>query len=309
LSDTPEKEQAAAPQKDAAPPAQLPKADPTKAVVDKAGSPRPAAPRNERWFALRAPLPRSVGTLLAIAGPALLIILWFAVTATGAVKARDLPSPGETLRAVLDLWFNEGLPGAIWVSTRRILISFGLAVAVAVPLGIAMGAFEPINRFFDPIVAPFRYMPISAFIPLSLVWFGIYEGQKIAFLWLGVFVYLLPVVVTAIRAVPEEYVQTAYTLGASRGRVIWSVLIPASLPDIFDAFRVMNAISWTYIVLAEQVNKRDPPGLGYIVDLGLQHARPEMAFAILIVIGLIGILTDVAINTLNKVLFPWREKH
>ena len=302
----PEKEAAASP---GAPRAELPHADPDKQVIDKGGRARPLAPRNERWFALRAPLPRGVGTALAIAGPTLLIALWFLVTATGMVKPRDLPSPGETLRSILDLWFNQGLPSAIWVSTKRIMISFALAVAVAMPLGIAMGAFEPINRFFDPIVAPFRYMPISAFIPLSLVWFGIYEGQKIAFLWLGVFVYLLPVVVTAIRAVPEEYVQTAYTLGASRPRVIWSVLIPASLPDIFDAFRVMNAISWTYIVLAEQVNMRDPPGLGYIVNLGLQHARPEMAFAILIVIGLIGILTDVAINTLSKVLFSWREKH
>jgi NitT/TauT family transport system permease protein len=188
------------------------------------------------------------------------------------------------------------------------LISFGLAVAVALPLGILMGAFEPVNKFFDPIVAPFRYMPISAFIPLSLVWFGIYEKQKIAFLFLGVFVYLLPVVVTAIRAVPEEFVQTAYTLGAGRWRAIRSVLIPAAMPDIFDAFRVMNAISWTYIVLAEEVNYRDPPGLGYIVHVGMDHARPEMSFAVLIVIGLIGILTDVTINGLSRVLFPWREK-
>ena len=71
-----------------------------------------------------------------------------------------------------------------------------------------MGAFEPVNRLFEPIMAPLRYMPISAFIPLLILWFGIYETQKIAFLFLGVFVYLLPVVVTAIRAVPEELVQT-----------------------------------------------------------------------------------------------------
>ena len=90
---------------------------------------------------------------------------------------------------------------------------------MALPLGILMGAFEPINRLFEPIVAPLRYMPISAFIPLLILWFGIYEKQKIAFLFLGVFVYLLPVVVTAIRAVPEELVQTALTLGASQWQV------------------------------------------------------------------------------------------
>jgi NitT/TauT family transport system permease protein len=272
------------------------------------GRARLPAPPGESYFALRAPLPSHVSTLLAFGGPTLVVSLWFLLSYGGLVSTRFLPAPGEVGRSILDLWFNQGLAAATWVSTKRILISFGLAVLVAIPLGVLMGAFEPVNRFFEPIVAPFRYMPISAFIPLLVVWFGIKEGQKIAFLWLGVFVYLLPTVVTAIRAVPEEYVQTAYTLGASRPRVILTVLLRAALPDIFDAFRVMNAISWTYIVLAEQVNMRDPPGLGYIVQLGMSHGRSEMAFAVLIVIGVIGIGTDFAINSLNRALFPWREK-
>jgi NitT/TauT family transport system permease protein len=283
-------------------------ADAAEAKKEDTAPPRPPPPKGEDYFALRTTLPPGVATGLGILGPALLIGLWFALTYGGVFPPRDLPSPGEVLRSILDLWFNQGLVDATWVSTKRILISFALAVAVAMPLGILMGAFEPINRIFDPIVAPFRYMPISAFIPLMVVWFGIQEGQKIAFLWLGVFVYLLPVVVTAIRAVPEEYVQTAYTLGASRLRVVLTVLIPGALPDIFDAFRVMNAISWTYIVLAEQVNMRDPPGLGYIVQTGMTHSRPGMAFAVLIVIGLIGIGTDLFINGLSRLLFPWREK-
>ncbi len=268
----------------------------------------PPTPPDEDLFALRSPLPPAIGTGLAIAGPALVIGLWFLVTYAGIADQKYLPTPGAVVREVLDLWFNQGLLAATWVSSKRILISFALAVAVAIPLGVAMGAFEPVNRFFDPIVAPFRYMPISAFIPLMVIWFGIYEAQKIAFLWLGVFVYLLPVVVTAIRAVPEEFVQTAYTLGAGKLRVILTVLLPAALPDIFDAFRVMNAISWTYIVLAEQVNMRDPPGLGYIVQVGMNHGNSDMAFAVLLVIGAIGIGTDFAINGLSRLLFGWREK-
>ena len=128
-----------------------------------------------------------------------------------------LPSPTEVVRGTLQLFIQYDL----WTrsSSRRgaSCIAFLLASAVALPLGVLMGAFEPINRFFEPIMAPLRYMPISAFIPLLILWFGIYEKQKIAFLFLGVFVYLLPVVVTAIRAVPEELVQTALTLGASQG--------------------------------------------------------------------------------------------
>src|SRR5207248_5932041 len=162
----------------------------------------------------------------------------------------------------LNLLFEHTLLDAIWVSTLRIAISFLAAAAVALPLGVLMGAYEPINRLMEPVMAPLRYMPISAFIPLLILWFGIYEKEKTAFLFLGVFVYLLPVVVTAIRAVPEELVQTALTLGATRFQVIRTVLVPAALPDIFDSFRVMNAISWTYVILAEFVNART--GLGYM---------------------------------------------
>ena len=158
-----------------------------------------------------------------------------------------------------------------------------------------MGAFEPVNRFFEPIMAPLRYMPISAFIPLLILWFGIYEKQKIAFLFLGVFVYLLPVVVTAIRAVPEELVQTALTLGASQAQVVRTVLLPAALPEIFDSFRVMNAISWTYVILAEAVNPEH--GLGYMVELARTHQKASWSFAGLLVIGGIGLLTDFLIRT------------
>ncbi|HEV2762446.1 MAG TPA: ABC transporter permease subunit, partial [Pyrinomonadaceae bacterium] len=159
---------------------------------------------------------------------------------------------------------------------------------------------------FEPIMAPLRYMPISAFIPLLILWFGIYEKQKIAFLFLGVFVYLLPVVVSAIRLVPEELVQTALTLGASKWQVIRTVLLPAALPEIFDSFRVMNAISWTYVILAEAVNPER--GLGYMVQLAYSHQKASWSFAGLLVIGGIGLLTDFLIRTLSSLLFRWREK-
>ena len=168
-----------------------------------------------------------------------------------------------------------------------------------------MGAFEPINRFFEPVMSPLRFMPISAFIPLLIVWFGIDESEKIAFLFLGVFVYLLPVVVTAVRAVPQDYVDTAYTLGAGRWQVISTVLIPAALPEIVDSFRMMNAIAWTYVILAEAVN----PGtsLGYLIQLAYTHAKPQWSFAGLVVIGGVGLATDALLRWLSAVLFRWRE--
>ena len=174
--------------------------------------------------------------MLGFVAPALVLGAWCVLTYGGLVQPDFLPKPTEVVRGTLQLFIQYDLGTAILVSSRRIGIAFLLASALALPLGVLMGAFDPINRFFEPIVAPLRYMPISAFIPLLILWFGIYEKQKIAFLFLGVFVYLLPVVVTAIRLVPEELVQTALTLGATKFQVIRTVLVPAALPEIFDSF-------------------------------------------------------------------------
>jgi NitT/TauT family transport system permease protein len=255
---------------------------------------------------LRQPLPKTTAFVISLLAPILLTVIWCVLTYGGLVNPDTLPSPTEVLRGILQLFIEQDLANSIWISSRRIGIAFLLASAVAIPLGVLMGAFEPINRFFEPIMAPLRYMPISAFIPLLIWYFGIYESQKIAFLFLGVFVYLLPVVVSAIRAVPEELVQTALTLGASKFQVVYSVLVPAALPDIFDSFRVMNAILWTYVILAEAVNPEH--GLGYMVELARTHQKVSWSFAGLIVIGGIGLITDLIIRGISNLLFRWREK-
>jgi NitT/TauT family transport system permease protein len=261
--------------------------------------------RRRDLFALRQPLPRTASFALGLVAPVLVGLVWCVLSYGHLAPSWVLPSPTEVVRGTIQLFLQEDLGRAILISTRRIALAFFLAAAVALPIGVAMGAFEPVNRFFEPIVAPLRYMPISAFIPLLILWFGIYEKQKIAFLFLGVFVYLLPVVVSSIRAVPEELVQTALTLGASKGQVVRTVLVPAALPEIFDSFRVMNAISWTYVILAEAINPEH--GLGYMVQLAYSHQKPSWSFAGLLVIGGIGLLTDFIIRSISDFLFRWRE--
>jgi NitT/TauT family transport system permease protein len=256
-------------------------------------------------WSIRQPVPRGTAFVLAFVMPVLVLAVWCLLTYGGFAPPDFLPSPTETIRGTLQLFIQYDLLDAIVVSTRRIVLAFLLASALALPLGVIMGAFTPVHHLFEPIMAPLRYMPISAFIPLLILWFGIYEKQKIAFLFLGVFVYLLPVVVSAIRLVPEELVQTALTLGASKWQVIRTVLVPAALPEIFDSFRVMNAISWTYVILAEAVNPEH--GLGYMVELARTHQKASWSFAGLIVIGGIGLLTDQIIRTISRILFRWRE--
>ncbi|MEW6432712.1 MAG: ABC transporter permease [Myxococcota bacterium] len=265
-------------------------------------------------WSLRMPLPAGTGRLLSLTSLAVLLGVWCVLSyvhverdgqSAPLVPHFFLPAPDQVLKSLFFLIFEKELLQAVGVSALRIAKAFGLSLAVALPLGIAMGSFEVVNKLFDPIIAPMRYLPITAFIPLLILWFGIDETQKVAFLFLGTVVYLLPAVVDAIRVVPEELVQTAFTLGATKGQVIRTVLIPAALPQIFDGFRVMNAIAWTYIILAEIVNPQS--GIGYILRLAEQHLKPEWSFAGILVVGVIGILTDLIIRAINRLLFAWRE--
>jgi len=285
------------------------KAPPVEPGV-KVKLPKADAKRHSREsvWALRKSIPRAYRVPLRLAMPGLVLIAWCVLTlgSPPIVNELFLPSPIRVLQATLQMIFQHTLVDAVVASSLRILISFVAAAAIALPLGIAMGAFEPINRLLEPVMAPLRYMPISAFIPLLILWLGIGESQKVAFLFLGVFVYLLPVVVNAIRAVPEELVQTALTLGATKWQVIRTVLLPAALPDIFDSFRVMNAISWTYVILAEYVNARQ--GLGYMIQLAGSHLHTAQVFSGIIIIGLIGLATDALIRGINHWVFRWREQ-
>jgi len=276
-------------------------------------TPKRQAARPSLW-ALRTAIPQGTARLISLASIAILIGTWCVLSYVQVTRNGDpeplvphffLPAPDQVLKSLLYLFFEKDLGLAIATSGLRIAKAIGLSIIVALPLGIAMGSYDLINRIFEPIVAPMRYLPITAFIPLLILWFGIDESQKVAFLFLGTVVYLLPAVVDAIRLVPEELVQTAFTLGATKGQVIRTVLIPAALPAIFDGFRVMNAIAWTYIILAELVNPQN--GIGYILRLAEQHLKPEWSFAGIVVVGVIGITSDVLIRALNRLLFPWRE--
>ncbi len=298
------------------PPAPAPPAAAAPPLAEVAKKPKPRPRTKPSLWVLRSPIPAGTGRLLSLASLGVLLLAWCVLSYVKVVHAGDtepaplvphffLPAPDEVLKSLFYLLFEKELLQAVGVSALRIVKAISLSVLVALPLGILMGSFEAVNRLFDPIIAPMRYLPITAFIPLLILWFGIDEAQKVAFLFLGTVVYLLPAVVDAVRLVPEELVQTAFTLGATKAQVIRTVLIPAAMPAIFDGFRVMNAIAWTYIILAELVNSQN--GIGYILRLAEQHLKPEWSFAGILVVGVIGLFTDFAIRSINRLLFGWRE--
>jgi NitT/TauT family transport system permease protein len=244
--------------------------------------------------------------LLAIAGLASFLLAWCVLSYGNIVPTIILPSPTEVLRAFPVLHFEEALVRSALRSFYRVSMGFALAAAVAIPLGIVMGAFPVIKHFFNPMLDPLRFLPISALVPLFIVWFGIDELQKIVFLFVGIFVYMLPLVVEAVDNVEEVYLQTATTLGATRGQLIRHVLIPGSLPAIGEALRVMNGIGWTYVIMAEVVNARY--GLGYLITTAGKRSHVDQIFALVLVILFIGVVTDWIIRFVNVKLFHWNAR-
>ncbi len=232
--------------------------------------------------------------------------LWCVLTYGGIVPAVILPSPTDVLRAFPALHFEEALVRSAGWSIYRVTMGFVLAAAGGhPPRDLLMGTFPPIEAFFAPVLDPLRFLPISALVPLTIVWFGIEETQKIIFLFLGTVVYLLPLVVEAVEEVDEVYLQTATTLGATKGQIVRHVLIPGSLPALGEALRVMNGIGWTYVILAEVINARY--GLGALITVAGKRSHVDQIFALVIVILVIGVVTDQVIRLVNKALFTWKS--
>jgi NitT/TauT family transport system permease protein len=255
---------------------------------------------------VRAALDNRSSRLLAGGGVAAFLGLWCLLSYGGLILTVVLPSPGEVLRAFPVLHFEEALVRSAVASLYRVFLGFLLAAAVAIPLGVVMGTFPAVKRFCSPVLDPLRFLPISALVPLFIVWFGIEDLQKIVFLFVGIVVYLLPLVVEAVEKVDDVYVQTATTLGASTGQIVWHVLVPGSLPAIGEAVRVMNGIGWTYVILAEVINA--PSGLGHLITVSQRYGHVDRMFALVIVILLIGVVTDRIISAVNRRLFSWAEQ-
>ncbi len=242
---------------------------------------------------------------LALAGLAVFLGSWAVISYTEIIPNVILPSPTDVLRAFPVLHFEEALVRSAGWSIYRVTMGFVLAALVAIPLGLLMGTFPPVKHFFAPVLDPLRFLPISALVPLTIVWFGIEEMQKIIFLFLGIFVYLLPLVVEAVEGVDDVYLQTATTLGASKSQIVRHVLIPGSVPAIAEALRVMNGIGWTYVILAEVINAHY--GLGALITVAGKRSHVDQIFALVIVILVIGVVSDFLIRFVNRRLFSWKS--
>ncbi|MEA2703626.1 MAG: NitT/TauT family transport system permease protein [Actinomycetota bacterium] len=252
---------------------------------------------------LQQVIPERLRWPIAVGSVLFPLLVWLVVTGSGVVSPVFLPSPGSVARAMGRLASS----GELWADTRatlvRVALGFGIVVVISVPLGVAMGTWPAARALFEPMIGLVRYMPAPAFIPLLIIWLGLGEPSKIALLVIGTVFFNTLMSADAAAQVPEELVNVTYTLGASRGEVVRKVIVPFALPGLVDAMRVNIAATWNLVVVAELIAAQQ--GLGYRIVRAQRGNHTDTIFAVLIVIGVIGVLMDLGFRVLRNKLSPW----
>jgi NitT/TauT family transport system permease protein len=249
------------------------------------------------------PIARRRRVALGLAFFALFFAAWAAVTFGGFVPKTFLADPLTMLGEGWNLFARYGFAWDVGITIWRVVGGFVLAALLAVPLGVAMGAYKPVEAFFEPFVSFARYLPASAFIPLLILWAGIGEMQKLLVIFIGSFFQVVLMVAVTVGATRRDLVEAAYTLGADARGIVRRVLLPSSAPAIAETLRLVLGWAWTYVIVAELIGASS--GIGHMItDSQALLNTGQIIFGI-IVIGVIGLVSDFAFKWANQRLFPW----
>ncbi len=243
--------------------------------------------------------------MLGISFFVLFVLVWAIATFGGFVQKTFLADPLQMLKSGWLLLTTMGFGWDIGMTVMRVLGGFLIAAALALPLGVLMGAYKPIEAFFEPFVSFARYLPASAFIPLLILWAGIGEAQKLSLIFIGSFFQLVLMIAVVVGNTRRDLVEAAYTLGSSDASLVKRVLIPGAAPEIAEILRTVLGWAWTYVIVAELIGASS--GIGHMItDSQALLATDQIIFGI-IVIGLIGLVSDFGFKWANRRLFPWAQ--
>ena len=237
-----------------------------------------------------------------ILGVIILILLWH----VGSTMTTPLfvPSPMAVWDALLGLIESDQLWNGLLYSFNRISTATFLSMAIAIPIALLICSCKTLNEMISPIISAMRYIPVTAFSPLLILWFGIDEEMKISFLFLATFVYVLPSTVLCLQDVPQDLIDTGKSIGMRQHEIISEILLPAALPSIMNSFLMMYGIGWTYVAVIEAVNAKY--GLGYIINQGAARGKTAVVFASILTIIVFSYLFDRIGNILIRKIFRWR---
>lgn len=282
---------------------------PPPASAAPASTQSPAPPGVPPWWkTLRAEAPAHLRLALGAGFVAVLIFGWWLVTRGEATEAiispSKLPSPGKVFGSFGSL-LERDLIGAIIATLSRVFLGVLLAALVGVGVGVIAASYRAVGATLMPLVIFLRSVPMGALLPLTLLWFSIGEEQKRMFIFLAVVPFVFSDTLQAIAQVPERYVETAQTLGASRRQIVLKVLLRLALPDIITSLRFQVGLALGYVTLAEAINTET--GIGALINTSDRLGYQEHKYLVLFIIALLAFVIDACIRVIQRQLFYYRK--
>lgn len=242
--------------------------------------------------------------MLTVVGFVGIIVFWQLAVTFGNISSTIFPSPLKVVYAFNELFSNYNLLDNVWYSIKLNFTGYAEAIIISIPLGFFIGMFGTANGLFSKWVDSIRFIPLTAVTGIFIGMFGIGFGMKVHFLAFGIIIYLLPIFVSRVKEVPTVYKQTMWTIGAGKWTTFKRVYFPHVMSKIFSDIRVIVAISWTYIIVAELIAK--DYGVGAMIATAEKQSRTDMVFAILICIMLVGYISDLIFYALDRIFFPYK---
>jgi NitT/TauT family transport system permease protein len=269
----------------------------------------PPALRDRRSSRFRSP----VGTpltrnryLITAAGAFIgLLVAWALLSELELVNPLFLPSPAAVTARLVEQAQNGQLWEDVLVSTYRVMVGYLIATAMAVPLGLLAGASFRAEAMIEPVVDFIRYMPVVAFIPLTILWVGTDDLQKFLIIWMGTFFQQVLMIANVVRNVPGDFRNLGATLGLSQSQILRKIVTPSALPGIWDALRVTLGWAWTWLVVAELVAANS--GMGYRITQAQRFLATDLIIGYVIVLGLIGLVFDQVMRATGRKLFSYEK--
>lgn len=257
----------------------------------------------KRLFTPKKSIPRSIEISISTAVAGSILLTWCLLSYLQLVSSTFLPRPDEVWSAFVQVVSDGSLFEHMKVSLAEIYIAFFLSSIIAVPLGIFMGSFRIVAAAIEPVVNFMRYLPVTALIPLLILWIGIGIEEKIAVIFLGTFFQQIVLCADVSANVSDDLYNVSYTLGANRRQVITRVMLPATMPGVMDTLRVTMGWAWTFLVVAELVAASS--GLGYMILQAMRGLHPALIFVGIFTIGILGLITDQAFKMAKIWFLPW----
>jgi len=267
------------------------------------GAVRTRGRKPSKLMGVRAPIPTRWRVALGILGVVTILAVWAWAASLGDSSSVLVPTPLATWKALAHMWSTGQLRTDLWASGQRVAIGYSISVVVGVVLGVGIGTFASFESFLEPQIAFLRYIPATALTPLFLLWLGLDESPKIWLIVVGTVFYNILMIADVARNVPREMLDASYTLGANRRTVLRRVVLRHSLPGIIDVARINLAAAWLMLVVAEILAAQS--GLAFRVNESVRFRAVDAMFALLIVFGVIGLVSDLFLRWFRDRAAPW----